>query len=272
MRPGDARPVRALLARAPEPLKAAHADLVHRVRWRRSHIARVTRAYVRAHGRQVQNGPFAGMAFPAFAVERGVFVVAQLLGAYERELHPALRDVVADAPDVVVDIGASDGYYAVGLARALPAARVLAYEMSPFPARVCRALAAENGVGDRVDVRGECRVEDLARLPAGRLFVLCDAEGAEDRLMDPDAAPALRDARLVVEVHEFAAAGVGDRLRARFASSHEIEAVRSTWHHTGDYPLLEAVPGIDYMDRELAVSEFRHSPISWLVMTPRGPR
>lgn len=264
--------MRALLARAPEPLKAAHADIVHRVRWRRSHIARVTRAYVGAHGLRVQSGPFAGMAFPRFAVERGVFVVAQLLGAYERELHPALEEVVASAPELVVDIGASDGYYAVGLTRALPSARVVAYEMSPFPARVCRALAAENGVADRVDVRGECRVEDLAGLTGGRLFVLCDAEGAEDGLMDPERAPALRDARLIVEIHEFAAPGAGDRIRARFAASHDVGTVCSIRRHTSQYPLLDTVPGIDYMDRELAVSEFRHSPISWLVMTPRGTR
>jgi hypothetical protein len=264
--------MRALLARAPEPVKAAHADLVHRVRWRRSHIARVTRAYVGAHGLRVQSGPFAGMAFPRFAVERGVFVVAQLLGAYERELHPALQEVVASTPELVVDIGASDGYYAVGLARAVPSAQVIAYEMSPFPARVCRALAAENGAADRVDVRGECRIEDLAGLRGRGLFVLCDAEGAEDELMDPERAPALRGARLIVEIHEFAAPGAGDRIRERFAPSHHVETLHSVRRHTSDFPLLDAVPGIDYMDRELAVSEFRHSPISWLVMTPHGAR
>jgi hypothetical protein len=263
--------VRSLLAKAPAPLKAIHADVTHRVRWRRSHIARVTQAYVRAHGLRVQTGPFTGMAFPRFAVERGVFVVAQLLGAYERELHPGIAAVVASRPEVVLDIGASDGYYAVGLARALPEARVIAYEMADFPARVCRALAAENGVADRVDVRGECRVADLAGLPSRGLFLLCDAEGAEDELIDPQRAPALRAARLVVEIHDFAAPGVGERVRDRFSATHDIETVHSTRRHTSDYPLLEAVPGIDYMDRELAVSEFRHSPISWLLMTPRQP-
>jgi len=106
---------------------------------------------VRTHGLTVLSGPFAGMRYPPFAVERGELIVAQLLGAYEMELHDAVRDVIARRPQQVVDIGASDGYYAAGFARALPEAVVHAYEMNPFPARVCAALARENGVPELTD-------------------------------------------------------------------------------------------------------------------------
>jgi hypothetical protein len=251
--------------------KIAHADVMHRLRWRRAPVARITRKFTAHHGLTVQAGPFAGMTFPRFAVGRGELIVPQLLGAYELELWPALESIIAAAPETIVDIGASDGYYAVGLARACPASTIYAYEMNFFPARVCRRLARYNGVADRVMMRGECRIGDLQALePAGPTFVLSDCEGAEQDLMDPDAVPWLRTCRLVVELHEFAAPGIEETIRARFEPSHDIEVVRSRRRYVADYPALMEVPGVGYMDRELGVSEFRPVPIAWAVMNPRG--
>jgi hypothetical protein len=251
--------------------KVAYGDLRHRLRWERTPISRITHRYVAHHGLTVQAGPFAGMEFPKFAVGRAEILVTQLLGAYERELHPALEALIHDPCPTVVDIGASDGYYAAGLARACPASTVYAYEMNFFPARVCRRLVEHNGVADRVVMRGECRLEDLqAFVPEGQAFVLSDCEGAEQRLMDPDAVPWLRTSRLIVELHDFAAPGIEDTIRARFASSHEIEVVESQRRYIGDYPLLMDVPSVNYMDREVGISEFRPVPIKWALMTPRS--
>jgi predicted O-methyltransferase YrrM len=251
--------------------KVAYADARHRLRWHRTPVARITRKFASHHGLTVMAGPFEGMEFPRFAVGRGELLVPQLLGAYELELRAALASVVEDPPATIVDIGASDGYYAVGLARACPVSTVYAYEMNFFPARVCRSLAEQNGVSDRVVMRGECRTADLQRFePGGSTFVLSDCEGAEQELMDPDAVPWLRGSRLIVELHDFAAPGIEDTIRARFEPSHSIEVVRSRRRYVAEFPALMDVPGVGYMDRELGVSEFRPVPIAWAVMNPKG--
>jgi predicted O-methyltransferase YrrM len=250
--------------------KIAYADARHRLQWRRVPVARITRRFVSRHGLTVQAGPFAGMEFPRFAVGRGEFVVPQLLGAYELELRPAIESVIQARPATIVDIGASDGYYAVGLALACPASTVHAYEMNFFPARVCRRLAEHNGVADRIVMRGECRVEDLQALaPGGSTFVLSDCEGAEQDLMDPDAVPWLRTSRLIVELHDFAAPGVEDTIRARFEPSHAVEVIRSQRRYVSEWPALTEIPKLGYMDREVGVNEFRLVPIAWAVMNPR---
>jgi hypothetical protein len=87
--------------------------------------------------------------------------------------------------------------------------------------------------------------------------------------MDPDAAPWLRDSHIIVELHEFAAPGIEEQISARFQSSHDVEILSSGRRYIGDYPALMEVPGVNYMDRELGVSEFRQVPIKWAVMTPR---
>jgi hypothetical protein len=256
----------------PDRVKVAHADLMHRWRWRRSPIARITRALVDHHGLTVQAGPFAGMTYPRFAVERGELVAAQLLGAYEREIAPAIEHAVEREFEQYVDIGASDGYYAVGFARGAPSSIVYAYEMNPFPARVCHRLAVENGVESRLRLLGECRVDDLRALPQQPTFVLCDAEGAEARLMDPAAVPLLRSASLVVEMHTFAVPKVEELILRRFSPTHTVEVVRTEPRYIGQFPALMAVPDVTYIDRELALAEFRPYPMAWAVMEPsHGP-
>src|SRR5918992_494100 len=222
--------MRGLATRAPERLKRGYADLRHLSAWRRLPVARVTRAYIAASGLAVQAGPFAGMRYPRLAVARAELLVTKLLGAYEQELHEAVEAVVAARFDTIVDIGASDGYYAVGFALKSPQSRVLAYELNAFPARVCRALAAENEVAARIDLRG------------GSLFVLCDVEGAERDLMDPARAPRLRDASAIVELHEFASPGVTEEIERRFAATHEVRILHSGPRYVADYPALTSVP------------------------------
>jgi predicted O-methyltransferase YrrM len=250
-------------------VKRRIADLEHRLRWRRLPVRRITLRFVRHHGLTVQAGPFAGMRYPEFAVGRGEVVIPQLVGAYEQEIAPVMEEVIAGGFEQIVDVGASDGYYAVGLARACPDAVVHAYEMNPFPARVCRALAAENGVADRVRMLGEATVDELRALPERRTFVLSDCEGCEDVLMDPEAVPLLRTAMLVVELHDFAAPGIEDRIRERFAPTHDVEVIRTRARYVGEHPKLMETPGTTYVDWALGVAEYRPFPMAWAVLRPR---
>lgn len=260
----------AITQRLDPRIKTAWADAVHRARWFRFPVRRVTRAFVRRYGLTVQGGPFEGMRFPEYAVGRGELVVPQLLGAYEAELQPSVEAVIAGRYEQIVDIGGSDGYYGVGFALACPESDVIVYEMNPFPARVCRALAEENGVAGRIDMRGECTVEELQALPDRRTFVLCDCEGAEAVLMDPERVPLLRSSAAIIELHDFAAPGIRQTVLDRFGPTHDIEIVETRQRHPADYPALDGVPGINYMDRHLAVAEFRPMPMSWAVLRPRG--
>ena len=62
-------------------------------------------------------------------VSHGSAYIPKLLGIYERELAPYIERAVAWQPRLVVELGAAEGYYAVGMARRLPRAHVVAFEM-----------------------------------------------------------------------------------------------------------------------------------------------
>src|SRR4051812_47021856 len=263
--------MRGLLARAPIGVKVFFWDIEQRLRIRRSPIRRIVRAFTRKYGLTVRRGPFQGRRFPDEAKSRVKPLAPFLTGSYENELHEPLMQLLERGPyERVVDIGAAEGYYAVGLARALPNTRVTAYEMLPVTARQLARMAQENGVSDRFEIRGECRPEDLADLDGQSLFVFCDAEGAEQELMDPERVPALKHASGVIELHEWARPGVSEEIVKRFEPTHEVRVVHSGARYMSDYPELMELSGVTFEDRELGVSEIRHSRCAWAILTPRA--
>src|SRR5262249_24805293 len=130
-------------------------------------------------------------------------------------------------PSIVVDIGAAEGYYAVGFARRLPKAQVIAFEMDPGGRRLLAEMAILNRVDDRVTVRGKCEQADLIKLasryPEGVYII--DVEGGEETLLSPSIVPTLHRASILVEVHEFVHLGITERLVNRFHTSHDIKEI-----------------------------------------------
>ena len=92
-------------------------------------LAAITDTLLPQLGDRVVAGPFAGMTYPPDSAE-GYFV-PKLLGCYEQELHPALAQFCQGRPGTVLNIGCAEGYYAVGLARALPNVTIYAWDIAP---------------------------------------------------------------------------------------------------------------------------------------------
>jgi hypothetical protein len=225
-------------------------------------------AYKNTGGR-VHDGPFKGMRY----IEHSYFsaYIPKILGMYEREVNPAIERAIAASPELVIDIGAAEGYYAVGLAMRLPAAKVIAFEMAEKGQALLRTMAEMNGVADHVEVRGRCDRPDLQALleQHPRALVVCDCEGFEAILLDPLRVPSLRTATILVESHDFILPGVAEELTERFTPTHRIERIWSTDRRPDEYPFkstyLKMLPD-SY--KSWVVSEWRPTRMSWLAMEP----
>ena len=219
---------------------------------------------MRRHGGIVLGGPFAGMRLGPRATEG--CLVPKLVGTYEQELHPYLARLARRGYARVLDVGCAEGYYAVGIARMLPAARVVAFDAQAQARALCARLAAENGVDDRVRVQGAADVAaiEAALAGPGRSLVLCDCEGCEYAVLDPVAAPSLARADLIVEMHGTARDPARARaLLERFRPTHRLQMARPGPRHPAAIPALAAMP---QLDQWLAVWEFRTEPTPWAVL------
>jgi hypothetical protein len=220
-------------------------------------------------GGRVDKGPFAGMKYIHGAV--GSAYVPKLLGIYERELNSRIEQACALNVPLIVDIGAAEGYYAVGLARRNPNARIIAFEMEQKGQDELKKMALLNNVASRVEIRGKCELADLqeALRSVERSLIICDVEGYEELLLAPDAIPELRTAHLLVEMHDFIYPGATERITERFKKSHEVHRIWQETRSRSDLPYrtlgTAVLPG-SYL--RWAVNEWRPVQMSWLWMTP----
>jgi hypothetical protein len=220
---------------------------------------------------RVHAGPFAGMRYLNVAI--GSAYIPKLLGTYESELAEEVEKICASKPDLIVDIGAAEGYYSIGLALRVPTVKVAAFETESRGQVALREMADLNHVSDRVEVYGKCEPADLAASleVACHPVVICDAEGYEEKLLNLQIVPGLSKATILVELHEFIVPGIVEILKARFKATHWLARVWQQPRSRQQFPwrtLGTCLLPRSYLD--WSVSEWRPVRMSWLSMRPHG--
>ena len=196
---------------------------------------------------------------------------AKLLGSYESELHGVLGGFLKYDFDRIINIGCAEGYYAVGLARAKPEARVIAYDTNISQRRRTSWLAAANGVLDRIILVGACDESLLARdLQGARsILIVCDVEGAELDFLKPGVFPPNCRAWLVVECHKVNQKWTSEELTTRFELSHRIEQISYQPDSRAESFAWLLDSGFDKRELQIAVREGRELEQHWLIMSPK---
>src|SRR5688500_12440271 len=187
---------------------------------------------------RILGGPFRDMQFIPTNI-LGSYMSCKLLGTYERELNPIVDKMIAKGYRTIVNIGAGEGYYGVGLAKRVPGAKVICYEIDQRNQEVIREHAELNGVSDRVEVNGKCDPACLSeRLERAEepIAVVCDVEGYEYDLLDPLLIAQLRNADVLVELHDMFRKGVSKALKNRFAPTHTVTRLHRTRRTRADFP------------------------------------
>jgi precorrin-6B methylase 2 len=216
-----------------------------------------------AHGAVVQGGPFKGMICIRDA-EEGC-LVPKLLGCYEEELAPTAESLIQTGYDRVLDVGCASGFWLTGFALRMPQAEVFGFDVDEKALARCSELLALNNVQSRVRLPGLCAPADFENLIKGRTLVFVDCDGPEYELLDPQLAPALRRADIIVECHDFINPKITPTLLERFKASHSIERISSRIRE----PSAERYPGLKALPREHwveALAERRPCVQEWLVM------
>jgi hypothetical protein len=220
---------------------------------------------------EVIAGPFSGMKYIANAT--GTTWLPRILGVYEKELWTVIEKICEAQHSKIVDVGAAEGYYAIGFARRCARATVFCFETEPIYRHWLRRMACLNGVQRRIEACSSCSPRKLSELSHNweRWFLFCDCEGGEDTLLDPSSVPSLNKATILVETHDHLRPGVVDRLKARFADTHFIECIISMTRRLEDWPIRKDLSPSEKLEAMCEQRNQRNAdPQVWLFLSPKS--
>jgi hypothetical protein len=122
------------------------------------------------------------------------------------------------------------------MALRMPRLEVHAFDLDAEARSACRRLATENQVADRITLRGEFEGPEFDALAAPRTLVICDIEGGELEVLDPERHPALREMDIIVELHDALRLDTSAVVCSRFEASHEVRLIAEGEHPCPELP------------------------------------
>lgn len=213
-------------------------------------------------GSVVAAGPFKGMHYVEWAV--GSAVSPKLIGSYEEELAASIEDAIKQGYERIIDIGCAEGYYAVGMAVRKPQTKVIAFDIDPEARRLCQEMAKLNNASERITIKEGADPGSLEENINGRCLIICDCEGYEAELIDPEKVPSVKSCDLIVELHEHIVEDIKGQIAERFESTHDISIIKAVERDSARYPILNSFSSA--RDKEMALNEFRPANMCWAIM------
>lgn len=220
--------------------------------------------------RRILSGPFEGMKF---TIENPHLI--KLLGTYELEIAPAIEKLREFHFTKIINIGAAEGYYAIGFAILWPQATIYAFESMPERQNAISQLAMDNALSERVSINGTCTANELISLlnqPQSTLIV-CDVEGQEKELLKPEKIGNLVKAYILVELHDMYVDSCSKSIMERFEKTHYIETFSTRRRTVDDFP-LKSLAVLNFITNHSVVEimeERRPSEQDFFLMMPKNP-
>lgn len=195
---------------------------------------------------------------------------SQILGLYEAEV---LREILSIGKETscLINLGAADGYYSVGLVRNRYFEKSYSFEISNRSREIISLNAIANGVVDNVAIFGEAEQDFYKLIPNRDLnnaLILVDIEGAEFDVFNENTLRALKNCFLIIELHEFIPEGVlkSQKLISRASETH---SVRTFAQESRNLSNISEIKNFSDNDRWLICSEGRPEAMRWLRLDPK---
>ena len=219
----------------------------------------------------VRYGPFTGMAINSAPWWGKLDLGSQCLGLYEKEILSYFDCLAEHAYSMFVDIGAADGYYAVGMLLAKKVDHAVCFEMSEKGRNAIRETWNQNQQPGTLEVFSEATPDSLCEsLPSSleNALVLIDVEGAEFDLLTDAVLCLLSNSTVIVEIHNW----VDDFLVQyaamilRISKWFDIDIIEREHRDTFGFDELR-----DFTDdnRALLTSESRPCVMRFLKLSPK---
>lgn len=219
----------------------------------------------------VLNGPFRGLKYPEFK-SRSSSLYSKLIGSYEMELHPVIKQMINEEFDQIINMGCAEGYYAVGLAISLPNVDIYAYDVDSEARKLTLKMASINGVSDRVFVKNKIETSSFKKIDfTKKTLIISDIEGYERFIFIPSVVQYLKNCFLIIETHDWVDIHISSNIENVFKASHNIKSIQSVGDNikAKTYKFNE-LKDVDLLTKFRIFEEGRRFVDEWLIMSPKN--
>lgn len=188
--------------------------------------------YINVFASTIRYGVFQGVKLDyynldALCSDLSLFAVSKFTGQYEIEIESWVKDAIKQNYNKIINIGCSDGYYALGFAAKMPHSKIIAYEQNEVHRLRFEKNIALNSLHN-IDVHGFCDIDQFKAIldnVSENILLFLDIEGEEINFLDPNQFKNLKFCDIIVELHDFAYKDIEKIISSRFSNTHKIEIV-----------------------------------------------
>ena len=229
--------------------------------------------FLNNNNNKILNGPFKGLNLD-IQIERDYSsVIPLIMGVYEEIVTETIVNNSYERTDFV-DIGAAYGYFAVGVLKSKLFNRTVAYEIDEKCRRQIDKLYNINELNSEIKIFGEATESlikkhvDTGIINPSKSFFLIDVEGFEFKFLTNDLLSSIKDAIILIEIHDFGDFDKGDfiNLIDRASTFFNVLELRDNKRTLYKNDFLDSlITDLKF----LFLSESRSETQKWLILTPK---
>lgn len=180
-------------------------------------VNQILRRYFKDKKIKIIAGPYEGLSYLSHA--HGSTLLPKIFGTYEQ---PLMKYLNTKKYKQVIVIGCAEGYYAAGIAYKNPKINVVASDIDSNALAMCTKIKKINNLQNLV-IQGQLDHIELDRLIIpNKTLIVCDIEGSEDKMIDPEKSPNLKHCDIICELHDdLLGYNITEKIAKRLANTHE---------------------------------------------------
>ena len=196
--------------------------------------------FLNKYPKVVQAGPFQDMKYVDKAI--GSSYLHKLIGSYEAILHPYIKALKDKNFDTFLDIGSAEGYYLIGFGKMFPNAHLIGFDLEETGRNLSKEMYEKNNLLNKLSLFGEATSENVAPLITEDTLLMCDCEGGEIDILDPEKFSAFKKINTaIIELHDFIRPNAKEILINRFQDTHNIKIIPFELANPADFPFFKEV-------------------------------
>ena len=230
---------------------------------------RVSKTIFKQFDGVVTDGNFKGLKLTFKTNTSSGVLGLKVLGLYEKEII----DYICSQKefDTLINLGAGDGYYPLGLLKANQISKAICFEMSEKGRKSISENSILNGDSEKIVVLGKATDQTvkaaIRKEKKGRILFICDIEGGEFDFFKEKEFFNIEGCTWIIELHD-RVLGLNKKVRedllARIPENRNVSIVKSKPVNWSKHQILEEFSD---NDRALALSEGRKIIGEWLIVS-----